>query len=124
MAPELALEALHRAPSDAVVLDPMCGSGTVLQHARTHGQRAYGYDIDPLAILVSRVTCTRVDGDHLRRAAAGLVDAARARSTTALPWIDADPATSDFVDFWFHPRQQDQLRPTETGRWPTRCVSR
>src|ERR1035438_2968469 len=47
MAPELALEALERAPDDAVVLDPMCGSGTVLQHARERGMSAFGYDIDP-----------------------------------------------------------------------------
>lgn len=110
MAPELALAALESAPDDAVVLDPMCGSGTVLQHAREQGMSAFGFDIDPLAILVTRVTCTRVDADHLQRAAERLVDDAHDTRTAALPWIDADASTSAFVDFWFHPQQQAQLR--------------
>jgi SAM-dependent methyltransferase len=110
MAPELALEALERAPDDAVVLDPMCGSGTVLQHARERGMSAFGYDIDPLAILVTRVTCTQVDAEHVQRAAVRLVDEAQATRAAPLPWIDADATTSAFVDFWFHPTQQAQLR--------------
>jgi DNA modification methylase len=110
MAPELALAALESAPNDAVVLDPMCGSGTVLQHAREQGMSAFGFDIDPLAILVTRVTCTRVDADHVQRAAAKVVDDAESTRTATLPWIDSDASTSAFVDFWFHPQQQAQLR--------------
>lgn len=110
MAPELALAALKRAPHDAVILDPMCGSGTVLQHAREHDMSAYGYDIDPLAILVTRVTCTRIDGEELQRAAKRLVERAQTQPDTSLPWLDSDPTTSAYVDYWFHPRQQEQLR--------------
>jgi len=110
MAPELALAALERAPDDAVVLDPMCGSGTVLQHARDHGKSAFGYDIDPLAVLVTRVTCTQVNNDYIRRAASRLVESAQAAPIATLPWLDSDPATSAFVDFWFHAKQQAQLR--------------
>lgn len=110
MAPELALAALESAPDDAVVLDPMCGSGTVLQHAREQGMSAFGYDIDPLAILVTRVTCTRVDAAYVEHAAERAVEDARRTRTAALPWIDSDPTTSAFVDFWFHPQQQAQLR--------------
>jgi DNA modification methylase len=110
MAPELALAALHRAPEDAIVLDPMCGSGTVLQHARDHGKPAFGYDIDPLAVLVTRVTCTHVNGDRIQRAASDLVERAQSAPLAHLPWLDLDPATSAFVDFWFHAKQQAQLR--------------
>ena len=110
MAPELALAALRRAPSDAVVLDPMCGSGTVLQQARKQGMLAFGFDIDPLAVLVTRVTCTRTDAAYVRRAASKLVNEARAIRSPELPWVDADSATAKFVDFWFHSQQQKQLR--------------
>jgi hypothetical protein len=110
MAPELALEALERSPLDAVVLDPMCGSGTVLEQARARGMAAFGYDIDPLAVLVTRVTCTRVDAGYAQRAAARLVDAAQTASDVRLPWMDSDDTTSAFVDYWFHPRQQEPLR--------------
>jgi DNA modification methylase len=110
MAPELALAALDRAPDDAVVLDPMCGSGTVLQHARDQGKSAFGYDIDPLAVLVTRVTCTHVNSDRIQRAASDLVESAQSAPLAHLPWLDLDPATSAFVDFWFHAKQQAQLR--------------
>ena len=110
MAPELALAALERAPQDARVLDPMCGSGTVLKHARERGMSAIGLDIDPLAVLVSRVACSHVDPDRLRRAARRLVDEARQQRSAELPWIDGDPATSRFIKFWFYAKQREQLR--------------
>jgi hypothetical protein len=115
MAPELALEALERSPKNATVLDPMCGSGTVLEHAWDAGKTAYGYDVDPLAVLISRVTCRQVDGDYLQRTATQLVETARAKKRVHLPWMDADPATSEFVDFWFHSDQQHQLRRLADG---------
>lgn len=120
MAPELAFAALENAPANAVVLDPMCGSGTVLQHARDQGMVAFGYDIDPLAILVTKVTCTRVDAAHVQRAAVRLVEAAQAQQAVpvALPWIDSDPATAAFIDFWFHPKQQAQLRQLASALYP------
>lgn len=110
MAPELALAALKRAPNDGVVLDPMCGSGTVLKHAREHGMSAIGFDIDPLAVLVSRVACSHVDEDKLWRAASALVAEARQGGDVELPWIDGDPDTAAFVRFWFYARQREPLR--------------
>lgn len=111
MAPELALAALQNAPRDAVVLDPMCGSGTVLRHARERGMSALGYDIDPLAVLIARVACTRVDADSLRRAAAKLIlEARRLVESPYLPWLDSDPETRAFVSFWFYWGQQARLR--------------
>jgi DNA modification methylase len=41
-------------PGD-LVLDPFCGSGTVLLEAQLAGRRAYGADTNPLARLISRV---------------------------------------------------------------------
>lgn len=38
----------------AVVLDPFCGSGTVLIEARAAGRRALGTDINPLAIRLAK----------------------------------------------------------------------
>lgn len=35
-----------------VILDPMCGSGVLPIQAYLKGRRAYGYDIDPLSILM------------------------------------------------------------------------
>lgn len=41
-------------PGD-LILDPFCGSGTLLVEAATLGRRAIGSDIDPIAVFVSRV---------------------------------------------------------------------
>ena len=39
------------------VLDPFCGSGTVLVEAHRAGARAHGIDLSPLAVLVARAKC-------------------------------------------------------------------
>ena len=47
-------------PGD-VVLDPFCGSGTVLFEAQLANRRAYGVDANPLARLISRVKTTPLE---------------------------------------------------------------
>ena len=51
MAPGIALEALGESKASLRILDPMAGSGTVLAVARSKGHRAFGVDVDPLAVL-------------------------------------------------------------------------
>jgi len=61
------------------VLDPMCGSGTTLVEAATSGFRALGSDINPVAVLVSRVKTTpleSVDSREVMRLAGALDRAA------------------------------------------------
>src|SRR3546814_720132 len=41
--------------------DPMAGSGTVLRQALALGHRAIGFDMDPLAVLMSRVWTSPID---------------------------------------------------------------
>ena len=110
MAPELALEALHRTRYGAIVLDPMCGSGTVLKLGVEEGWQAVGFDMDPLAVLLSRVACTRVNANVALRAAERLANQVTDRTRVKLPWIDDDPATLDYVEFWFSEPQRSQLR--------------
>src|SRR3546814_15491996 len=61
MAPELALASLGKLRANSIVLDPMAGSGTVLRQALALGHRAIGFDMDPLAVLMSRVLTSPVD---------------------------------------------------------------
>jgi hypothetical protein len=110
MAPELALEALDRVPRGAVVLDPMCGSGTAHKHAVEGGHRAVGFDLDPMAVLLSRVACRQSDAKRAGRAASALVDQARQLGDVTLPWMDSDPDTKQFVEYWFAPAQRLHLR--------------
>ena len=51
---------------DERVLDPFCGSGTLLVEALVTGRRGVGVDIDPLAILSARVKTHRYRIGQLR----------------------------------------------------------
>lgn len=53
-------------PNDLVV-DPMCGGGTVLLESRLLGRRALGWDINPVSLLVSRVVCRHIPDALLKR---------------------------------------------------------
>ena len=48
---------IARVPSDGIIVDPMCGSGTTLVEARLAGRWTYGLDMNPLSVFVSRVKC-------------------------------------------------------------------
>jgi DNA modification methylase len=51
-----------------LVLDPMCGSGTVVLEAMLHERQALGVDIDPLAFLITKVKTTPIPSDELDEA--------------------------------------------------------
>ena len=114
MAPELALRELGVLPKGSTVLDPMAGSGTVLRQAASIGHAAIGFDVDPLAVLMSSVWTTPISEDNARVAALAhsvLKDAIAGRDDSIhLPWIDDDGETSAFVDYWFGQPQRAQLR--------------
>jgi len=112
MAPGIALRIMSDTTKSIRVLDPMMGSGTVLAMARSQGHRAIGYDIDPLAVLISKVWTAACDLKEVRAGANQVLDRARARFKTvaegeAYPHT-ADDETRSFIDYWFdgHARRQ------------------
>lgn len=95
------------------VLDPMMGSGTVLVAARAKGHYAIGVDIDPLAVLISRVWSTAVKTKAVRACAARVLSRAR-RDFRHRNLRDAYPAHADsetkrFIRYWFDPYARRQL---------------
>ena len=113
MAPGLALEALSALRRPAIILDPMVGSGTVLAMARAKGHRGIGFDVDPLAVLISRVWTRTVDSQEVRQQATQVLQRARrlARdlmSRDAYP-AAADPETRAFARYWFDDHVRRQL---------------
>lgn len=111
MAPELVLREIQQLPKRATVLDPMMGSGTVLRVAIDCGLRAIGRDVDPLAVLMTRVWTTPIDTKLFRERAVHILSTARNMGTKhiSLPWIDSDPETSAYIDFWFGNQQKVDL---------------
>lgn len=111
MASDIALRVCESLPTGARVLDPMAGSGTVLRTASESGHHGIGLDIDPLAVLISRVWTTALPPAAIVDAAEELCNEARALPVDVpLPWIDDDPATQEYVEYWYAQAQRDDLR--------------
>jgi len=108
MAPDIALDAIPQRDEQVLtVLDPMCGSGTVLSAALERGHHAIGVDIDPLAVMMSTLAVTNVDTAQLRKHADLVIEQAREGGGSA-PW-GGDVETDTFVDYWFGSTQKEQL---------------
>jgi DNA modification methylase len=110
MAPDLALEKIESLTQPgAVVLDPMCGSGTVPRLAVEEARRAIACDVDPLAVLITRTACKPHWSEALADRAEGVLAAAKAHDDGLPDWLAADAESSTFVEYWFAPRQRAEL---------------
>ncbi|AVO30097.1 MULTISPECIES: hypothetical protein [Stenotrophomonas] len=109
MAPELALRSLRQLPSGSTVLDPMAGSGTVLRQAQALGHRGIGFDMDPLAVLMSRVWTTPVQTQLVQSEFESVqAEAIKVNLRTDRPsWHDAE--TRQFINYWFATTQRRDL---------------
>ena len=113
MAPGLVFDVVARNNKHLRILDPMSGSGTVLAIAQANGHRAVGIDMDPLAVLISRVWTTPIDPAALIDEATNVLARAR-KAFASLQAQDAYPGGSNeetrrFVRFWFDGRARRQL---------------
>ena len=108
MAPELVHHSLKTIPKQGYVLDPMCGSGTVVRAAVEAGLQCVGSDTDPLAILMARVWTTPLDTGRFFTTAEKLVRAAKTISSNIVERT-TDPETERFISFWFAPQQEESL---------------
>jgi hypothetical protein len=108
MAPELALRHVRTLTSESTVLDPMVGSGTTLRCAADHGHVGIGFDVDPLAVLMTRVWTAPLDVGRLRRRADDVLATARSYQTSP-EFYAASDETRTFLEYWFGPTQRDDL---------------
>lgn len=109
MAPELALASLTHLAPNSLVLDPMSGSGTVLRQAIALGHRAIGFDMDPLAVLMSRVWTTPVTARALESELRHLLDDAALVDLRSRQLHWHDPETREFTRYWFDTPQRRSL---------------
>jgi len=80
------------------VLDPFCGSGTVLTEAILLNRKAVGYDINPLALLIAKVKTTPLPPERLTKALVEIEERTRdQRPPQDIP---------DFynIEYWFKPK--------------------
>ena len=101
-------------PGD-VVLDPMMGSGTTIVEAILNDRKAIGYDIDPLARLITLSKTTPLDPELAfemgRQVLSEASDSVLNRREQILDRIDSqfDPQTRKFQDYWFAEETQIEL---------------
>lgn len=107
MAPEVALAVVGEAATPRRVLDPMCGSGTVLSLGVQHGHHVTGFDLDPLAVLMARVATQSVEASGLAGLAAQCLARARRSRATDKAWSNEE--TREFARYWFGIGQRNQL---------------
>jgi SAM-dependent methyltransferase len=98
-----------------VVLDPMMGSGTTVLEAYLLNRRAVGFDIDPLAFLLTQVKVCPLDITEARRTGHFIVENAKAdlaqdraglMNRLEQRW---DHKTKEFIDYWFALETQLEL---------------
>ncbi len=98
-----------------LVLDPMSGSGTTTLEALLTGRRGIGFDIDPLALLISQVKTTPFNANHvsqigndvLKQATLAVQDRPQVLADNlSRRW---DDSTRQFLDYWFAHETQIEL---------------
>lgn len=110
MAPDVALQKIEALTTvNSVVLDPMCGSGTVPRLALLESRQAIASDVDPLAVLITRTACKPSWSADLGNRARALVVEAKSEPTETPDWIARDKPTSEFIDYWFAEPQRQAL---------------
>lgn len=104
VADELALSmAAATVRPGARVLDPFCGSGRLLMAAAAVGGEAHGFDVNPLACLITRAKAAHADSDVIEELAREADAAAR-----ALPRSEPLRLRGAKVD-WFSPQVAAEL---------------
>jgi DNA modification methylase len=99
-----------------IILDPMSGSGTTILEASLLARKAIGFDIDPIALLISRVKTTYLDAIDVQTVASEVISAAETalkhdRETLEKEIGNAwDSKTSHFINYWF-------LKATQLELW-------
>ncbi|MDP3274170.1 MAG: DNA methyltransferase [Deltaproteobacteria bacterium] len=107
MHPELARRVIASEPSAQSVLDPFCGSGTVVIEALCAGCSVTGTDLNPLALLLAKIK-TRKSTNGERKA---LVSGAHAMANLAEESLKGELADASprFEFEWFHPHTLREL---------------
>lgn len=103
-----ALMNIAQLPRGALVLDPMCGSGTTLVEAILSQRRGLGLDMNPLSVFVTQAKCDALtlDPAALTEASATLRDELRKPAPKGGEWRrSARLADRDrlYLERWFAP---------------------
>jgi site-specific DNA-methyltransferase (cytosine-N4-specific) len=108
MIPQIARRLIETYGKNAkVLLDPFMGSGTAILEGRLHKNfdKVYGIDINPLALLISKVKTTYIDPKILSNETRKLIQSCE-EDQQAVNFKQKEIKKPDFynIDFWFKPQ--------------------
>jgi len=105
MIPQIARRLIEEYGKESKInLDPFCGSGTVLVESMLHNTNSYGVDINPLAILLSKVKTTPINPNVLNKEFMRIYD--KICEARWKPEIVQKIETPNFfnIEYWFKPK--------------------
>jgi len=100
-------------PGDTV-LDPFCGTGTVLLESMLAERRGIGLDVNPLAVLVARVKTRVIEGRKLEAGVERLLKRIPDAPRRELPQVIN-------MAYWYYPHVARQLAQLREAVDSTRC---
>ncbi|OIO21239.1 hypothetical protein AUJ17_02800 [Candidatus Micrarchaeota archaeon CG1_02_47_40] len=107
MVPQIAEKLIKKySQTDELVYDPMCGSGTVLVEAVLSERQAIGTDLNPLAILLSKVKTTPIETNYLKKQVFEFLEKLNSQFNKFDTSNKRKPSPPDFgnIEFWFKPQ--------------------
>ena len=108
MIPQVARRLIEMYGKDKeVLLDPFMGSGTALLEAKLHKnfKKAYGIDINPLALLIAKVKTTPINPKRLKEEFKKLMSRCDAdQRAVNFKEKTIEKPTFFNIDFWFKPK--------------------
>jgi hypothetical protein len=104
--PYFFLQTDYFCPKEGIVLDPFCGTGTVMLESNISGRKALGADANPLAVLISQVKTTYVPSNELQATLSSVMTSAR-RSNTEITFSTKN------IERWFSSSTIQQLARLE-----------
>jgi DNA modification methylase len=97
------------------VLDPMMGSGTCIVEAILSGRIGVGFDIDPLAVMISKVKTNQINPDSAQDIGLEIADIAEHSLNKNEYFLESELIqrfninTKKFIDYWFSYKTQLEL---------------
>ena len=95
-----AQQVIRQLPKKGVLLDPFCGSGTIIYEARRHGLTTIGVDSNPIAVQISKAKLSKINIIKSVKKIKGIIDSLDLQSELVLP---------EKARNYFHERTANQL---------------
>ena len=113
MHPEIAKRIITKYAQDTkkVVFDPFMGSGGVLVEGILHGNNSIGIDVNPFAVLLSKVKTTPLNSEKLNKIYEEIIGKSKGDYTIKQYHEETKPTSGSLnLEFWYKPNVIKKLQ--------------